>query len=150
MAITLLDTIFNLPVLIIILVTSIASGKFNPLNAPYINWKNVHDGAGGLLPGASLSTILQSPASDWSASGWDVFDVKWDEWIYVFHAVIFFAVFGTTPEMRQHYRAALWFITERCGYRRQRDGVSDEQTVSDVMFNSNPGPQLESTLSGTG
>ncbi len=87
--------------LIIILVTSIAAGKYSPLNSPYVSWKNVHDGAGGLLPGASLSTILQTTASSWSTNGWTVFDIKWDEWLYVLHAIIFFAVFGTTPEMRQ-------------------------------------------------
>jgi len=143
MAIALLDTIFNLPVLIIILVTSIAAGKYSPLNSPYVSWKNVHDGAGGLLPGASLSTILQTTASSWSTNGWTVFNIKWDEWIYVLHAIIFFAVFGTTPEMRQYYRSALWFVPERCGYKQRR--VSEEQTVSEVMFNSNPGQRTESS-----
>ena len=97
----------------------------------------MHDGAGGLLPGGSLSTILQTPASDWSTSGtWSVFTVKWDEWVYVLHAVVFFGVFGTTPEMRHYYWSALWFIPERCGYKRPR--ASEAETVSDVEFNSNP------------
>ncbi|KLO06012.1 STE3-domain-containing protein [Schizopora paradoxa] len=114
MAIALLDTIFNLPVLIIILVASIASGKNSPLNSPY------------------LSTILQTSASSWSTSGWTVFDVKWDEWLYVLHAVIFFSVFGTTPEVRHYYRLALWFVPERFGYKQHRASV--EETVSDLVF----------------
>jgi len=146
MAITLLDTIFNLPVLVIILVTSIVAGKNNPLNAPYVSWKNVHDGAGGLLPGSSLSSILKSPAFEWSTDGWTVFDVKWDEWLYVIHALIFFGVFGTTPEMRHYYRRALWFIPERFGLKERRP--SDVQTMSDVAFNSNPGENAENGSRG--
>ncbi len=139
MVIACLDTLFNLPVAILIFLANITQGKERSLNYPYISWKNVHDGAGGNAPGLSLSSILQTPASAWSTSGWDVFGVKWDEWNYVLHAIIFFSVFGTTPEMRQHYRTAFWFIPERCGYKRQR--VSEEETVSDVAFNSNPAQQ---------
>jgi len=137
MVIACLDTLFNLPAIITLLVTSIVPGKDSSLNYPYISWKNVHDGAGGLVPGLSLNSILQTPASVWGTDGWGVFSVKWNEWFYVLHAVIFFGVFGTTPEMRQYYHVMLWFIPERLGYKRQR--VSEGETVSDVEFNSNPG-----------
>jgi len=137
MVIACLDTLFNLPVLITIIVTSILQGKDNSLNYSYISWKNVHDGAGGNLPGLSLSSIVQTPASEWSTDPWVVFTTKWDEWIYVVHALMFFSVFGTTPEMRQHYRSAFWFIPEQLGYKRPR--ASEVETVSDVAFNSNPG-----------
>ncbi len=113
--------------------------KGPPLNYPYVSWKNVHDGEAGNLPGLSLSSIVQMPASVWGTDRWEVFTVKWDEWIYVVHAIVFFGVFGTTPEMRQYYRTAFWFVPERCGYRRRRSQVSEERTVSDVAFNSNPG-----------
>ncbi len=139
MIIACLDTLFNLPVLIMIIITSILQGEQNALNYPYINWSNVHDGEGGNAPGLSLSTILQIPASEWSTEGWELFNTKWDEWVYVLHAVIFFSVFGTTPEMRQYYRSAFWFIPERCGYKIRR--TSEVDTVSDVAFNSNPGQQ---------
>ena len=135
-----LDTLFNLPVLIVDLATDIAQGKESSLNYPYISWKNVHDGVGGNLPGISLSSILQTPASEWSTDKWFVLAVKWDEWLYVLHAVTFFCVFGTTPEMRSYYRAAFWFIPERLGYKRTQP-VSETETVSDVAFNSNPGQQ---------
>ncbi len=72
-------------------------GKGNPLNYPYISWKNVHDGAGGNAPGTTLSSILQTPAVEWSSTRWNVFNVKWDEWLYVLHAIMFFSLFGTTP-----------------------------------------------------
>lgn len=136
MIIACLDTVLNLPVLITTIVIDIVQGKDSPLNYPYVSWKSVHDGAGGLLPGFSLGTILQTPASAWSADGWDVFTLKWGEWIFVFQAAAFFGVFGTSPEMRQYYRRAFWFIPERFGYKRRR--VSETETLSDVAFNSNP------------
>lgn len=140
MAIACLDTAFNLPVLILTTVLSIVSGSNDALNFPYISWKNVHDGAGGNYLGMSLSSIVPVPASEWSANGWIVFNVKWNEWLYVVHAIIFFGAFGTTPEMRRHYLAALWFIPERCGY--QRRPVSEEKTLPDVAFRINPGLQM--------
>ncbi len=140
MVVACLDTLINLPVLSTIFVTNILRGKSIALNDPYVSWKHVHDGAGEDIPGISLSSILQVPASAWNTSGWSVFTVKWDEWLYVLYAVAFFSVFGTTPEMRQYYRSAFWFIPERCGYKRKR--VSDIETLSDAAFNSNPGQQV--------
>ena len=98
----------------------------------------MHDGAGGLIPGATLGSISQDPVSEWSLDKWTIFTVKWDEWVYVFHAIAFFCTFGTTPEMRSYYRAAFWFIPERLGYKRKQV-VSETATVSNVAFNSNPG-----------
>jgi len=43
--------------------------------------------------------------------------------------------------MRQYYWSALWFIPERCGYKRGR--VSDVETMSDIAFNSSPVPQMQ-------
>ncbi len=134
-----LDTLFNLPVAITIIITEILQGQESTLNYPYISWKNVHDGGGGNFPGQSLSTIVQVPASDWSTDSWSVFIVKWNEWVCVLHAVTFFSVFGTTPEMRQRYRTAFWFVPERLGYKGPR--ASEVETVSDVAFGSNPGQQ---------
>jgi len=149
MFIACLDTIFNVPVLIIDIVSAGLQGEHSSVNQPYVSWKNVHDGEGGLLPGGPLSTIVQTPASAWSAEGtWSVFFVKWNEWIYVLHAVVFFGVFGTTPEMRQHYWSALWFIPKRCGYKRQP--VSEVETMSDVVFSSNPASLTQMQKGPTG
>ncbi len=65
MVIACLDTLFNLPVVITITIVNILSGEENGLNYPYISWKNVHNNEGGTIPGVSLSSILQVPASDW-------------------------------------------------------------------------------------
>jgi len=126
MAIACLDISFNVPVLITLTTTSILQGKEST--------------------GLSLSSINQDPATVWSADHWFSFTVKWDEWLYVLHAIMFFSVFGTTPEMRQYYRSAFWFISERCGYKRKR--VSEVETVSDVAFNSNPGEQAGNPPAG--
>lgn len=139
MIIACLDTVFNAPVLLATIITDVLQGQEDALNYPYISWKNVHDGVGGNDPGVSLSTILQAPASVWGSNSWTLFTVKWNEWVYVLHAVIFFGVFGTTPEMLSYYRTALWFIPERCGYRRSK--APEVATVSDVAFNSNPDQQ---------
>lgn len=58
MIIACLDTLFNVPVLITNLVTDILQGQDNGLNYLYISWENVHNGAGGNLPGLSLSAQL--------------------------------------------------------------------------------------------
>jgi len=139
MIIACLDTLLNVPVTIILLATDIRRGKLSSLNYPYISWKNVHNGEGGIVPGASLSSILQIPASEWDTDKWVFFTVRWDEWVYVLHAIIFFSAFGTTPEMRKYYRSAFWFIPERCGYKRRQ--ITEVATMSDVAFNSNPGQQ---------
>lgn len=131
-----LDTLFNLPVAITLLLMEITKGRAYGLDSPYISWNNVHDGEGGMFPGLSLSSILQVPVSQWSTEGLVMFIVKWNEWLYVLHAVMFFSVFGTTPEMQSYYRSAFWFIPERCGYRRQH--VSAVETVSDVVFSPDP------------
>jgi len=132
MVIACLDTLYNLPVIIIFIATSILRGKVHSPN--HLSWKNAHDRKGGSMPGLSLSSIPKIPARVWGSTGWYEFDVKWIEWIYVLHAVVFFGVFGTTPKMMEYYRSALWFIPERFGYKRRRE----IETISDVEFNSSP------------
>ncbi|KLO05673.1 fungal pheromone STE3G-protein-coupled receptor [Schizopora paradoxa] len=138
-----LDTAFNLPVLILITIYSVVSGSNDSLNYPYISWKNVHDGAGGNFPGTSLSTIMQVPASDWGTDGWNIFNVKWDEWLYVAHAIMFFSVFGTTPQMRKYYCAMLWYIPERLGYKRRVQVDSRGLCTSAMKFSPNPNEEKE-------
>ncbi len=61
MIIACLDTLFNLPVLITIIIITTVQGQGNALNYPYISWKNVHDGEGEGVPGLTLSSIVQVP-----------------------------------------------------------------------------------------
>ncbi len=136
-----LDILINLPLFIIIIITDILQGKANAFNYPYISWKNVHDGAGELAPGLSLSSILQTPASAWDDGGWDLFKTKWNEWAFVLNAATFFGAFGTTPEIRDHYLSVLWFIPERCGYERQRS--SETLAPSNIAINPNPPQEVQ-------
>jgi len=102
MVIVCLDTAFNLPVLIVALIQDITSGKANDENLPYKSWSNVHHGAGGTYsPEQGLGTILEESATSWSTNKWSTLSVKWDEWIFVAYAIVFFAVFGTTREMKK-------------------------------------------------
>jgi len=114
MIIVCLDTAVNLPFLLVALVQDIASGKSNSANASYKSWENVHHGLGGNIPPElGLGTILQVPAANWSMDKWSVLSVKWDEWIFVFYAVVFFAVFGTTSEMKNLLLKYVRAVTRR-------------------------------------
>lgn len=135
-AIAYIDLLVNLPSTLVILATSIAEGKILLLNHSYIGWKNVHDGAGGMSPGTYLSTIQQTPASEWGANKWRVYQIKWSEWIYVLHAAAFFGVFGTTPEMRRHYKEAFWYIPKLLGYRSTAGTSVD--SLPEMIFNAHP------------
>ena len=68
----------------------------------------------------------------------EVWIVKWDEWIFVAHALVFFGVFGTTPAMRQLYTRALWYIPEKLGYKRKMADSEVRQEASGMEFAANP------------
>ncbi|KLO11589.1 fungal pheromone STE3G-protein-coupled receptor [Schizopora paradoxa] len=130
-----LNTMLNLPATVFIILSNVVAGQDSGLNQPFISWKNVHDQA----PGLSLSSIVQTPASEWSEDTQALILVKWNEWFFVVAAVVFFAVFGTFPEMRRYYHSALWYIPERLGHKRRR--TSELEATSDIAFNSNPNKQ---------
>ncbi|KLO13321.1 STE3-domain-containing protein [Schizopora paradoxa] len=105
MVIVCFDTAFNLPPLLYSVIQDILAGKENPSNASYRSWHAVHHGEAGLShPEWGVDTILQYPASVWSKGRWAVLAIKWEEWIFVAHAVVFFAVFGTTTDMKDLVR----------------------------------------------
>lgn len=131
-----IDTAFNLPTLLVASVVEITAGGESSVNQPFISWNNVHHNAGGLLPGASLSTILQEPANDWSSSRYSVFSEKWNEWYYVAHAIVFFALFGTTPNMRVWYAEMFFYIPRKLGYKAIV--LEDATNGSVIDFASNP------------
>ena len=132
MLITCLDTISNFPVMLGGLLQDALVGSSGNANQPYVSWDNVHDGEGGMLPGTSLSTILQTPASVWSTDKWTVLYLKWNEWIYVFQAIIFFAVVGTTPELGRFVRRMLCLSPKRPSTDSSDEGGG--RTMSTVVF----------------
>lgn len=120
-----LDTVINAPVLLFCIVQRIVLGgeatRHNSQLGPHLS---------------AYKTILQVPASEWGAGRRGILDVKWTEWVYVVHAIIFFAVFGTTPAMVRGYRDVLAFIGGKMGFTR---GVEEErQELSKITFKSNP------------
>ncbi|KLO06016.1 fungal pheromone STE3G-protein-coupled receptor [Schizopora paradoxa] len=128
---TCMDAILNLSPAIIVIVTNAKAGEDSPYNHPFISWKFIHD---DLVPGFSFSSIIQVPASEWSTDTGSVVSVKWNEWYYVAVAIGFFAIFGTNPEMRRHYRSAIWFIPEHLGVKKYAS--SESGSNPDVAVNS--------------
>ncbi|KLO14128.1 fungal pheromone STE3G-protein-coupled receptor [Schizopora paradoxa] len=127
MVVTCLNLLFDLPVLVIIVVTHAVQGHTETMNFPFYSWEFIHD---------TLNMIVETDASMWGAPGrgWQVFENKWNEWIYVLQAIVFFCVFGTTPEARRRYRCALSWVLEKT--RLKKKAPSKEE--SDMVFNSNP------------
>lgn len=136
MLITCLDTISNFPVMLGGLLQDALVGSSGTANHPFVSWSNVHDGEAGTLPGDSLSTILQTPASVWSTDKWTVLYLKWNEWIYVVQAVIFFAVVGTTPELGRFVRRMLCLSPRRSSSIGSGDGEGGGKMMSTVVFRS--------------
>lgn len=111
-----LDFVINVPLVVVALVNVALAGSQSTANLPYGNWNEVHHAFGG------FGNITTATAEEWSSSGkWIVFTVKWDEWVYVLHALVFFGVFGTTPEMVVRARNGFWLATEytSCGTLRR-------------------------------
>lgn len=136
MLIACLDTIFNVPIMIGGFLQDALMGSSGAQNQPYISWSNVHDGKTSFTSGESLSTIVQTPASKWSTNKWIVLNLKWNEWIYVVQAIVYFAVVGTTPEMGRFIRR-LFCLSPK---RSSSDSTSDEEgggkIMSSVIFRS--------------
>lgn len=54
-------------------------------------------------------------ASSWKTSHWSLVNVRLNEWLVIFYAVVFLALFGFTEEARTRYRRALRAIRESVG-----------------------------------
>ena len=132
-----LDILMNLPIQVIIMVIDIAGGSENSLNLPYVSWSYVH---------SEFSTIVTIPASVWSRDRMSFFTVKWNAWLYVFHATIFFAVFGTTGEMRAMGRrwarvaiSPLYYVLPCLSHApSRRKSIVKTAVLPSIAFTSNP------------
>lgn len=58
------------------------------------------------------------PKSMWSKITWNVFSVYWDKWIIPFWALVFFSLFGLTPEARKGYRRLYYYLGRPFGVRQ--------------------------------
>ncbi len=132
MTITCLTLLLDLPALIVLVATKLIEGQESDINHSYRSWAFIHDG--------SLSKILQTTAHEWGGDKWQVFNVKWNEWMYVLHAMVFFSIFGTTPESLRRYRSAISCVLESIGLKKKTQATAG---ASEIMFSSNPPPRRQ-------
>lgn len=76
------------------------------------------------------------PKSAWSTSKWVELTVYWDEWINPFYALVFFVLFGLTPEAKKGYRRFFRFLRRPFDARQ---GDIMEEGLPDVVFKSGRG-----------
>lgn len=68
----------------------------------------------------------------WSSTPFATFDVKWNEWVNVFFALIYFALFGLTVEARAKYRRVFHLAIRPTGLKL----TSADSELSTVNFGS--------------
>jgi len=127
--ITLTMLLFNVPILIfiVILPATLIADQRDTLNPLRTSWGLIHD--------TSLSVILKVSAKQWGDGRWQVLSLKWNEWMYVLDAILFFSIFGTTPQAVRRYRSATSYILERIGLKKKQQS---SMAASDIMFSSDP------------
>lgn len=96
----------------------------------YPGWKLVH----------SDWTVIQTPSSMWNQLVWIKFNVKWDDWINVFFAAVFFLLFGVTKEARSKYMQVIGVLAKSI-----TPSSSTAVKKSDIVFSSVT-PGIQSTL----
>lgn len=68
----------------------------------------------------------------WSSTPFATFDVIWNEWVNVFFALIYFALFGLTVEARAKYRRAFHLAIRPTGLKL----TAADSELSTVNFGS--------------
>lgn len=99
-----LDIILILPINIIAIV---GDAKQGPLSF-WAGWSTVHTG---------FSEIPAESTEEWMSAFWDDFFVRYNEWINVALAVIFFMLFGLTGEARGKYKSVFWTVAGLVGLK---------------------------------
>ncbi|KLO14127.1 fungal pheromone STE3G-protein-coupled receptor [Schizopora paradoxa] len=138
MAITCLTLFLDMPVVIIVVTTRLLEGHESDLNNPYRSWSTARDG--------SMSKIAVTTAEVWGSNKWLVFTVKWNEWIYLPHAIVFFTIFGTTPEARRRYRSVTSNLLSSIGLKKKQKLESSSDII---VFGSNTSCEPESCIIDT-
>lgn len=93
---------------------------------PYVNWDWVHWG---------FSRVDKYPIAQYDPyrlGGWDAFSRVMLEWIYIFCAVVFMLVFGTSKNLFQYYSGVFWDILRWCGVKRKES--PSRSTVQTIQF----------------
>lgn len=76
--------------------------------SPWISWANTH---------AEFSHVEKVPAIFWRQNRAFLISVVMGQWVYVFAAFLFFALFGFAEEARRHYTTIFWWIMKWFGVR---------------------------------
>lgn len=82
------------------------------------------------------------PNSIWASFKWSAFSVYWDEWVNPFFALVFFALFGLTPEAMKGYRNALRCLIRTFGVGqaeslKELPGMFEDRGVTNTTVTSN-------------
>lgn len=104
-----------------------ASAKKLSLNAPYLNWENIH---------ADFGFIYTFEKEFWSTSPWLSFQITWKEWQPVFAALLFFAVFGNLTVRKISEKATR--ILGRILHRGLPEQAGRMVTMSAIQFGPPP------------
>lgn len=124
------DAFITLPITITNLVLNIE--RTRPLFNFYQGWAYIH---------SDWEPVLV-PKSVWSATNMFVFTVHWDEWINPFFALVFFALFGLTPEARKGYRRFFRFLRRPFNVTQ---GDKTEEGLPEVVFRNGRGTNATAT-----
>lgn len=111
-----LDAIVTLPMGVLSVYQMIVTGS---QEAFWPGWTAMHD----------WPPIPKIAASEWQASFWGRFTIRFDQWSNVPLAFIFFFLFGFTLEARTCYSRCWWSIAGWLGFKRATKPVQ-----SDVRF----------------
>ena len=115
------DAMIYFPLNILPLVTFYEFTTQSGVNIFYPGWRLVH----------SDWTPISVPESIWKTLFWNVFNIRWNQWINVFYGVLFFLLFGVTTEARESYKRVFWAAANRFGYTRPV-----QARASNIVFQS--------------
>jgi pheromone a factor receptor len=121
MLIASVDIIFTVPTAIYLFYLNVfRSGH----NLDWESWSEIH---------SHFSNVVQIPASDWKADRWGAAVVYWQKWVFAYTAVVYFAFFGFTKEMREMYWRICSPVAKLLGCVRAKDR---RERKSAIIFKS--------------
>ncbi|PIL26113.1 hypothetical protein GSI_11867 [Ganoderma sinense ZZ0214-1] len=98
--------------------------------APWISWANTH---------AQFSHVEMVPAVFWRQNRSFLISVVMGQWVYVFAAFLFFALFGFAEEARKHYVATFWWVMKWFGVRpKQKSEKMQFSKLSGLSYGKPP------------
>lgn len=124
------DALITLPISITGVVTNVVGN--DSLLTFYQGWTFIH---------SDWEPVLTSK-SVWSTDRMSALSVYWDEWINPFYALVFFALFGLTPDAREGYRRFFRYLRRPFGVTQ---GDNTEEGFPDVVFQNGRGTNVTAT-----